>query len=137
VNATLKALIVWLMLLAVPLQGFASATRQWCAPPSAVAQHQVAHHVDAHSACNTGDHHGGAHVSVTGDPACQSDHHGTPHHHPDGKCNTCATCCVGASMPPTFASSLPVYVPQFESIPFAPQHLVAPDLALPERPPRA
>jgi hypothetical protein len=136
VNSTLKALIVWLMLLAVPLQGFAAATRQLCAPPPAAAQHQVAHHADAHAACD-GEHHGGARLSVSSDPACQADLHGTSHHHPDGKCNTCATCCVGASIPPTFASSLPVYAPQFESIPFAPQHMAAPDLALPERPPRA
>jgi hypothetical protein len=134
VNANLKALIVWLMLLTVPLQGFASATRLWCAPTPAAAQYQVAHHADAGPTV-TGDH-GGAHATVTSVSASLADHHNKPHHRTDGKCNTCATCCVGASMPPSFASSLPVYAPQFESIPFTPPYRAAPDLALPERPPR-
>ncbi|MFK3741562.1 hypothetical protein [Massilia sp. TN1-12] len=42
-KAILKVLIVWMTLLAVPLQGFASATMSCCPPPSAAAQHDHDH----------------------------------------------------------------------------------------------
>jgi hypothetical protein len=140
VKNALKSLIVWVMLLAVPLQAFASATMLLCAPVSvsmesnhqgAVAeaphQHDVATSLTA--------------ASVTGDfQDAVSDHRhnkvDTAHHHADGKCGSCAGCGCGACMVPSFTSSVPVVASHFESIPFHLGHVPTVDLALPERPPR-
>jgi hypothetical protein len=136
VNATLKALIVWLMLLAVPVQGFAAATMLWCAPSPAVTAHEAAgghNHglMVLASQASDGNHD----HAITADATAH--HAGHAHHHADTKCNACAACYLGASMPPTFASLVPVQTTQFESIPFISRPIASADLALPERPPRA
>jgi hypothetical protein len=139
VNTKLKAFIIWLMLLAMPLQGFASATMLLCAPTPANAAHeharvavQPAHH---HPVLETQGTAGHMHPDVA------STHHAHDcadgaQHHADSKCGSCATCCYGAGMVPTFASALPVQAPRFEVIPFDSGYVPTVDLALPERPPR-
>jgi hypothetical protein len=131
VKNALKSLIVWVMLLAVPLQAFASATMLLCAPVSVrmESQHQRAvaeapHQHDVATSLTA--------APVTGDVQnAVSDHH-----HAGGKCGSCANCGCGASMVPSFASSVPVLAPHFESIPFNLGHVLNVDLAFPERPPR-
>jgi hypothetical protein len=130
VNPTFKALLVWLMLLATPLQGFASVTKLVCAPLPAVAAHalfSVVH--EAQVAATANARHAGADSHNGGESSA--------HHHPAGKCSNCASCCVGAPVLPPATITLPACLPQFVSIPFDAHHMTSFDSALPERPPRA
>ena len=131
-KAILKVLIVWMTLLAVPLQGFASATMSLCAPPAAAAQvdhdrEPMADDMDIASAY--------AHHEQPG-PTVQSDHHPASHHH-TAKCAACATCGSCVSMAPSFIALLPASASPSLTVPFDQRILPSVDLALPERPPRA
>jgi hypothetical protein len=132
VKAILKVLIVWMILLAVPLQGFASATMSLCAPSSAAAQHDHDHESMADDADASGAH---AHGEDAG-PDMQTDHHPATHHH-TAKCTTCSTCGSCASMVPSFIAVLPVSASPSITVPFDQGILPSVYLALPERPPRA
>lgn len=122
-NAIVKAFFVWLMLLAVPFQGFAAASALLCAPLPAAAVHDMAKPAAAQH---------GAKAAVT--ESCAVAH---AHHHADGKCGACANCCTGAAITPSFVPALPVHPARLASIPMAAHRLASVDLALPERPPRA
>ena len=136
VKTLLKSLIVWLMLLAIPFQGFASATMLVCAPMesapqlAAMAQAPAAmHHGDA--AVSGHQHHGAdATEAAAADEAAAQ-------HHAGGKCNSCATCCFGAIMAPSAASRIPPEVQHFAFLSFAADRIASVDLAHPERPPQA
>ncbi|MDP3668123.1 MAG: hypothetical protein WA191_24345 [Telluria sp.] len=119
----LKALLVWFMLLAVPFQGFASATMLLCAPlPLPLSSAPGVQH---------GQHAGSAHQHhQAGAVADQSDHHA------GGKCGSCAECCIGALIAPSCLPSLPVAAPHYVAIPFDMGEVPSVDLAFPERPPR-
>ena len=73
-------------------------------------------------------HHARHGHDANGDPSAA--------HHASGKCNSCATCCFGASMPPTQAVRMPVETQQFAAIPFEIGFVPTVDPALPERPPQ-
>lgn len=124
--------LMWLVALAVPLQGVAAATMMACGPshaPAAQGQAQADHDAALHA------------------PVEHAHHHGAVAHHDMGandghavktapqKCSVCASCCT-ATMLPTALPSLPTAaVPDFV-VPRAPS-----DVALfltdgPERPPR-
>jgi len=119
VKAILKVLIVWITLLAVPLQGFASASMCLCAP-SAVAHHDHDHEsMPAHAA-----------------PAARADHHPAEGHHCI-KCAACAACGSCMSTAPGCMTVLPVPAGASVTVPFDQHALSSVDLALPERPPRA
>lgn len=124
-KTVVRYLIVWLMLLALPFQGIASAAMLTCAHGS---MRQAAPQHDA--ALNQGHCHEQA-VSV----AAPAAHHGDAHDH-DGRCSACADCCTGAALAP--ASTPGVAAPDAPAIfhHAAAGHLAAVDLALPERPPR-
>jgi hypothetical protein len=143
VKILLKSLIVWLMLLTVPFQGFASATMLFCAPiqtPTTATTTAAGVPAAAH------DHHamlmeqGAGHPHhAASDPSAH--HHDSSSasaasHHDGAKCNSCATCCFGASMPPSQASRIPVEAQQFAAIPFENGFVPTVDPALPERPPQ-
>jgi hypothetical protein len=130
VKALLKVLIVWMTLLAVPLQGFASATMSFCAPPAAAARH-------GHDHASMADASGpAAHAGHAG-PEMQAGHHPPAHHH-SGKCAACATCGSCVSMAPSFPALLPASAsPSSIYVSFDQRILPSADLALPERPPRA
>lgn len=87
-NRLLKTIFVWLLLLALPMQGYAAVTML---------------------ACGTGSHHGrtvaahdhSAHAHGAGTQAAGTHHH--PAHDTGGKhgnapCNACQGCCMGALM---------------------------------------
>ena len=129
-KAILKVLIVWMTLLAVPLQGFASATMSFCVPPVAAQDshdhESMADDVDMSSA-HAHDEHAGSDM--------QADHHPASHHQA-GKCATCATCSVCLSMAPSFVAVLPATASSSTTIPFDRHLLPSVYLALLERPPR-
>lgn len=137
-----RTLLLWLMLIAVPFQGFASAAMLACAhrttqgAPAAAAP--AAGHDAMHSAHHGHDHEHGvapAGQAASGhhdmhDPGAQkpADHH--------AQCGSCAACCFGAAMAPATipaASAVSLPVPR---APAGASRLAAVDLDLPERPPR-
>jgi hypothetical protein len=116
VNAILRTLIVWLALLAVPFQGFASAAMLPCAPQS----HQ------GHPAAHTMMHHD--HASHH----CGVDKQG----HHDAKHGNCAACCAGVAIaPPLMALSSAGTGATFATA-FETGHVPTVHLDHPERPPR-
>lgn len=142
VKILVKSLIVWLLLLTVPFQGFASATMLFCAPielphsiTSAVAAPAPIHDHRAMLAAEHAEHErqvSGVHASGphAGDQTTSASHH-------DGsKCNTCASCCFGASMTPSAFAPLAVEAQHFAAFPFDTGFIPAVELALPERPPQ-
>lgn len=123
VRTFLRYLLVWLMLLALPFQGIASAAMLSC------AQGTMPHPAPA-AAMDEGHCHEPAPALAA--PVAQ---HGDAHDH-DGRCSACADCCVGAVLAPA-----PALAPMPPDAPAvfrhaAAGHLAAVHLDLPERPPR-
>jgi len=97
-----KSLRIWLLLLLavlLPIRGAIAAALP-CAgegPP--------AHVGEAHAAGHARHHHAGhmSHMSHIGhaSPLADAGQHGD-----DGKCNLCASCCLGATLPATFAPTI-------------------------------
>ena len=108
-NRIVKTALLWLLALALPVQGWAAATQLACAP----AMHQAMQTVDVmpHDMHASGHHAmeaGMDHITyaMTVD---SHDHSGNSIHHADGKCSVCAACSVGMVMLPSFSgwTSLP------------------------------
>jgi hypothetical protein len=134
VKNLVRSLLVWLMLLALPFQGIASAAMLTCAhatmrsaTPLAAAMPAMQH--DASAA------EGHCHSDEAPTASTASHHDGDAHDH-DGRCSACADCCVGALLAP--APALLAAPPDAPAVihPAAAGRLAAVDLALPERPPR-
>lgn len=127
----IKSLIVWLMLVAIPFQGFASASMLLCAPMQAPAPAMATMATMDH------DHHAMMMAqAMEHDSATPAAGHDAANHHDGGKCNTCASCCFGAAMAPAGVARLPAGSPQLAAFHFEPGHVARVDLALPERPPQ-
>ena len=110
----LRFTLMWLLLLALPLQGVAAATLLHCGPGHhgmQVAEAPVAHH---HSAEDSDHHHGEAgHVHTAMHAGNAGDHA------PSAadiaklskfKCSACASCCLGLALP-TAVVALTTFVP--------------------------
>jgi len=134
-----RFLLVWLLVLALPFQGIASAS-MLARVPSMMTKVQADEHAPMSGAM---DAHGGhcaamqqaalqqhtlQHNPQQDDPQ-QAGHHG-------GKAGSCADCCAGAAMAPAVLPALVLAPPHFVSVPFRPGHVPSVDPALPERPPR-
>lgn len=129
VHVCLRRALVWLLLLAIPFQGIASAGMLACthasvqhgvAAPPAAKQHAVASTEHCHDA--------GPQVAKAKDHASAG--------HDQERCSACAACCIGAAMAgtptiPAAPHTLSTRLPDT-----ATGRLEAVDLALPERPPR-
>lgn len=152
-----RRVLVWLMLLAIPFQGIASAAMLSCA--HAAAQHGAASvTADTGHAVRHGQPAGHcedmASMAQAGHAAAQPDHgadgyHGHSEDHDrnnghsndhnndhDSRCSACAACCMAAAMAP---APVPVPAPHdLRACACAPaaDRVDAVDLALPERPPR-
>lgn len=122
VKLILRTLILWLVLLAVPFQGLATAAMLPCAG----CDHAAAGGHQATDTQQAEPHHGAA------EPATM--HGGVGDHH--GKCSNCADSCVGAAIAPSGLPALVAHAPAALSIPFDAGPLSSVDLDHPERPPR-
>ncbi|MFM9915359.1 MAG: hypothetical protein ACKVOX_06100 [Rhizobacter sp.] len=94
-----RAALMWVLLVALPFQGFAAASMLGCGP----SHHRVSEST-AHEAAPAASAHGHEH-EASGD-----------HRHADkaSKCSVCAACCVGAALPATalvFAAAAPTDAP--------------------------
>jgi len=116
----LRSLIVWLMLLALPYQGYASATMLLCVAPATTAgasgPHDHAAMMAAQTSQDKGDHAGKSTHGIM-------------------KCGGTA-CCAAAAPVVSPTAGLPVAPLVSISIPFYSDFLPAVDLAHPERPPQ-
>jgi hypothetical protein len=128
VKAILKVLIVWITLLALPLEGFAAATMCLCAPSA------VGHHDHDHGSVHEHAEHSGPRAHAA--HAAPADHHPAAGDH-CAKCAACAACGACMAMAPACMTVLPVRASVSVTVPFDQQALSSVDLALPERPPRA
>lgn len=146
-----RSMLVWLMLVALPFQGFASASMLLCAPmsPSAMlaqaagraqagAGHDHAAMLAAGAAAQTQAQaeHGAPHHGLAG-AAHQNQKQQDHQQHEKSRCGTPAACCVGAALAPAMPDALPGLQSPSEAIPFhgAPQSSA--DLAAFERPPKS
>lgn len=117
-----KALIVWLMLVAIPFQGFAAASMLTCAPVRVAAGASVEHCAMMAMASHA--------RTADGDDGAA--------HHADAKCSTCASCCLGAALAPSVpVVRMPGFMPAVTVCHGADDEVARVDLALPERPPKA
>ena len=111
-SRTLKIVIFWLLVFALPLQGFASSGMLACGGAhhhvmSTVLQHDGQ---DSDVARDHADHNGqfsfsSFHQDTAGEAHISSDQSGDgSHHHGTAKCNACSSCCL------TTAISFPVWL---------------------------
>jgi hypothetical protein len=129
-------LIVWLVAVALPLQGFAAATMAACEPGDRAgsthsAEHGVKAALDSHSAVPTAHHH----HDMAVDGGSDLDHQPVSSKAQTSKCSLCASCCTAAAIPSISLAFAPVSLPDF----FAPLATVgAPPFLTTgqERPPR-
>ena len=125
---------MWLLLLAVPFQGFASATMLLCAPMTSVAQSPSIMTMPAGH-----DHQAMLAAQALADSGADADAVSTDKavsHHASGKRHSCASCCLGAAIAPTEHLRIMVATQQLASLPFHLPIVAAVALALPERPPQ-
>lgn len=118
-----KTLLVWLMLLALPLQGYAAASMALC--KSGMPAQPPAHVHDAGAA----GHH--AHAPVQAQAA--GEHCASPSDM--SKCSTCATCCAGAIMAPAVHQLALARPAGSQPIPYVSMHVTSHVPCALERPP--
>jgi hypothetical protein len=112
-KTVMRALIVWLLLLALPCQGLGAARML----PSVTAP-AVAHTTAVVKSCH----------DTAATKATDSDHQ---HKHR----SVCGDCCIVVALVPVPLVP-PAFAPPSIAIPFHAGHLASVDPALPERPPR-
>ncbi len=107
----LKTLLLWLLIVVLPSQGFAAAMLPSCClmhhDSLAIAVIKNAQHHD----CGVSqDHVGAIAYHLAPDSPGMADHwSGTPHKHQSSSCSACAACCVGATAPPSPVSLTAAY----------------------------
>jgi cytochrome c553 len=125
----LRTILLWLMMLAVPFQGYAAAAMAFCAPEAAQLAVGAVHDHTQHD-------HGSAHAD--GNDA--ADHHAAQSAHDDHsnaahKCGNCAA-CHSVGMMPTLDISILHGLPQADLA--EPLHAIANvSPRVPHKPPRA
>ena len=128
-DVIVRVLLMWLLAVALPVQGVAAATMQFCGPGHHPQQVQAAPH----------DHdpdHGMADSAHHAGPADKAPASADLSQHGQQKCSACAACCAG-SAPPSAAITLPVVKPVIERVGVAQKPYVGPDVAGLEKPPRS
>lgn len=133
----LRSLVVWLLLLAMPFQAYASATMMPCASPI--------HDSQSSMAMAAGHDHAAMMAAMAQAGAAPQQLHQDHHadhcannlHNAHAKCD-CAACCVGAVLAST---SMLAVIPALDNLSEPPalyaDFLPAVDLAHPERPPQS
>lgn len=102
-NRVLKTFLLWLLLAALPLQGFAAAVQTSCGP--------TAHHGSSEMVIQPHSHHHEGDGAASGATVVAANSAGDSAHskHKSAFCSSCATCCVGAVAPPSVSLLTPVY----------------------------
>jgi hypothetical protein len=130
----LRSFIVWLMLLALPYQGYASAAMMLCAPTSSSGGH-----ADMSMPAGPHDHAAMMASTMAAMDAYQheasSDTGHSDHAYGGVKCGGAACCVAGAPMM-TITIAVPTLPAASSAVPLYSEVLHAVDLAHPERPPQ-
>ena len=135
---SLRAILLWLMMLAVPFQGYAAAAMAFCAPEPAQASAVMAHDHSQHHHASPQDAERHQHVDLNNDDG--ADHHAVQSAQDDPsdafhKCGNCAA-CHSVGMMPTLGTSILHGLPQADlAEPFLAMATVSP--RVPHKPPRA
>jgi hypothetical protein len=139
----IKTLLLWLLLAALPLQGYAAASMLPCqgghgAPARIAGQPQRQADGAAH-------HHAASarQVAASGHCAMPTQHHQDHQDHPDhcgadagnAKCSSCAACCVGAATAVPVSALAGIRPAGSEAIPYRVMHVTAHIPGGLERPP--
>lgn len=129
-NKKLKTVLLWLLLFALPLQGFAASAMLFC---------ETAHHhaTPTMQVSSVNEHDHGAHQHELPVSASDHNHHSDSTHHDMTKCSACAACCVGAAIVSSLGNGFSSAQPNSHSIPFSTVHFAGHIPAGLERPPRA
>nr|WP_229509483.1 hypothetical protein [Massilia sp. CCM 8734] len=140
-----RTLLVWLMLLAIPLQGFAAASSALCAAANApLASHVAASMEEGHCAeLDSAAPDSAAPDSAAPDSAAP-DSAAPDSAAPDSaaadspaKCSNCAFCCVGMAIAPAFPAPGAAPPLASELIAYAAMHVTAHIPGGLERPPHS
>lgn len=138
-SQTLRALLLWLTLLAFP--GLAAAAAQPCAlhahggvtlSVSAAASMHAAPQASIRMAAMPAQAMAPA-APACHQPAAADQGHGTREH---GHCSACAACCAGVAPAPAIPRAPGGPGPAYVAVPFRPGHLPSVDPFPLERPPR-
>lgn len=133
--------LMWLLLLALPLQGFAAATMINCGPNHhRMASAVMAATPDTHEHASGGQHQHSMEVAGDHHDDAVSNGSDVPTvHHLDKlmkfKCSACAACCMGAAMP-TAAVTFKAFPPAIAPDSIVPTTHVGFVTDGPDRPPR-
>lgn len=128
----LKRLVIWLMLIALPMQSFAAVTMLHCAP-----RHEaIAAVVHEHHASGMEGHEGHTHHHADADAGTNSQTDDIPTISTD-KCSACSTCCMSsmAMTYPQWMSPIQIGAPVLVPHPALSFHSII--LDGPQRPPRS
>lgn len=120
-----RTLLVWLMLLAIPLQGFAAASSALCDAATAPLASHAAAGMDARH-CAGPDSNTPDTDKAAGNTADSL-----------AKCSSCAFCCVGTAIAPPCAAAADPRPPASEPIAYAAMHVTAHIPGGLERPPHS
>lgn len=130
-NRDFKTFLLWLLLFALPVQGFAAAVRLSCGSE---------HHTDLPTAAKTAQdihhhHHEFQNQTVqdaasTDFPAAQLDDYESSY------CSACAACCAGAVVPPSIVDWSPFFSSSFSPVTSSASSFTGHIPAGLERPPR-
>ncbi len=151
-NTLIRSLLVWLLVLALPVQGLAAAGMLTCAARHAQASAPYDAQPETASRTTASGHDHAAMLRAAGGATAMADHgdappdaraggHGNGGAHQGGEHHgggSCASCCIGAAMAPSAQPPrLALGVPTFFAVPFRAGHVPDVDPSLPDRPPRA
>ena len=144
----LRFVLMWLLILAVPAQGFAAASMLNCGPGHhrTPVAHSHAGHSHEHAAAAVIAQHGHddalaghSHAAEAGAEASGSDHHiakgSTIHKAMKGSCSACSSCCTAAAIPSAVVTFEATRAHDFFD-PLTPRAVVSFVADGPERPPR-
>ena len=106
-NRTFRTLVLWLLVLALPVQGYAASSRMACDTAHAVAADAPHHAMSAmpqheHDAGSQQDHHMMQADDISVDVVASA----VEPKKTDAKCSVCAACCIGMALLPA-AMDLP------------------------------
>ena len=122
-KSVVRLLLICLLALALPVQGVAAATMQFCA--AAHKSQTLLFEAASHSHHAVHPHGSAQHASADDQDTLAKQ-----------TCSACAACCMAVALPPA-ALALPAVDPAIEAAPMLTTAYVGPDAVGLERPPRS
>lgn len=106
-NKLIKLLAVWMLVFALPMQGFAAATMMNCEKPHSHEAKSLAesHNHAMHSRHGEVANHAAIHEHVADATGNHDTHHSSSSKHACSHCGTCTVCCASTAI---VASSLTI-----------------------------